>query len=443
MSEQNIVKESLIEIFKRNGYTDHTRMTQRDFEYIGSEIAKKAGILISSTTIKRLSNGEFSRLPQIATLNAIANYLGFATWHQYKLSKDKTEVAVDNKTEVAADSNNDVAESNNNEALPLVGGKKRELSAQFKWGLLALPIFILCYFLFSYKKKNFSFEKAVFSYHKNTSNEIPNTVVFNYNVDDVTGDSFFIQQSWDKNRRVRVYKNKYTFTDIYYEPGYHIAKLIANDSIIKAVEINIPTDKWFFYAKDNSPKYIPEYIKTDGPIENGKLSLRKEDILKNKIDIDKEKEYTYCYFPSKLEVSSENFTFKTRIRTKELRNNFCPFIEIEIFCQRYYMILNSTNKGCASEAHLQFGEKVINGKECDLASIAFDVSQWTDIEFNVKNKQVVIKINGNQVFSTTYRKPTKLIAGLAFISNGLCEIDHVELVGSDGKVVYKNEFDGK
>ena len=61
----------------------------------------------------------------------------------------------------------------------------------------------------------------------------------------------------------------------------------------------------------------------------------------------------------------------------------------------------------------------------------------------VKNKHAIIKINGKEVFSTTYLEPTKMIAGLAFISNGLCEIDNVELVRLDGKVVYKNEFGGE
>lgn len=90
---------------------------------------------------------------------------------------------------------------------------------------------------------------------------------------------------------------------------------------------------------------------------------------------------------------------------------------------------------------LQFGEQVIRGKESDLASIAFVVSQWTDIELEVKNKHAVLKINGKEVFSTTYHEPTKMIAGLAFISNGLCEIDNVDLFGLDGKVFYKNDFE--
>src|SRR5688572_22501157 len=88
MEEQKLVKQSILKIFNLNGYTDAAKMTQRDFEYISNEIEKKAGIVISSTTIKRLSYGEFGRLPQVATLNAIANYFGFSTWHEFKKSEE-------------------------------------------------------------------------------------------------------------------------------------------------------------------------------------------------------------------------------------------------------------------------------------------------------------------------------------------------------------------
>ena len=42
--------------------------------------------------------------------------------------------------------------------------------------------------------------------------------------------------------------------------------------------------------------------------------------------------------------------------------------------------------------------------------------------------------------------PQKNIAGLAFISNGLCEVDKVDLTGNDGVIMYSNDFenaDGK
>ena len=254
-------------------------------------------------------------------------------------------------------------------------------------------------------------------------------------------DSFFIQQSWDKNRAVRIHKNRYTLTDIYYEPGYHIAKLIANDSVIRTLDVSIPTDRWFFYAIDNVANYTTEYIKTGNFLSNGSLSLTESDVQNNKIDLTKDKRYHYVYFPSHMDVPGDNFKLKTRVRMKEVRNSFCPYIEFEVYSQRHFMIMRSTTTGCAHEALIQFGENGMQGSDTDLVPITFDVSQWTDVEITVKNKVVIIKINNKEVFSTKYHADTKNIAGLGYISNGLCEVDRVELVGLDGKVMYKNEFE--
>jgi hypothetical protein len=421
MDDKKIVQESLLEIFRLNGWSHPGSMTQRDFEHISIELQKKSGIVISGITIKRLANGSFSRMPQIATLNAIANYFDFKTWQEYKSSVNRNE-------------------KNANTPEKTSPAKKKKLTLPARLGLVLLAIILTGLYFLPQKWQGSGFETASFSASKTTGNDIPNTVVFNYNIDDVQADSFFIQQSWDKNRRVRIYKNTHTLTDIYYEPGYHIAKLIANDSIITAVPVSIPTRDWFFYANENKIRYQTEYIKADGPLHNGLLALSPLDLTKNRIAPEKGKLYLYSYFPQKLEVSSENFSLKTRVRMKEISNNFCPYIGIEVHAQRYFMLIKSTPKGCASEATVYLGEKTISGKDTDLSAISFDVTQWTDIELTVKNKQAIIKINGKESFSGSYNNDTKLITGLSFISNGLCEVDNVELKGVDGRMVYKNDF---
>jgi len=424
MTEQQLVRQSILEIFKRNGYENPESMIQRHFDHIGSEIEKKSGILISGTTIRRLSNGEFSRMPQIATLNAIASYLGFNSWQEYKLSIPPIK-----ETETIEQPR---ASKNRPKTLAYVGA-----------GLLAAIVAVVAYTLYHSKTPVRNFEKATFSAHKNTINDLPNTVVFHYNVEDVDADSFFIQQSWDKNRRIKIDKNNHTVTDIYYEPGYHVAKLIANDSIIKTVDVSIPTDKWVFYANEFKPKYHTEYIKTADFIGNGSLALSRTDLLNNAVETEENKIYLYSYFPTDLKVSSDNFILKTRVRMKEIRNNLCPYLALEVYCQRCFMVIKSTPKGCASEAALLFAEQQLSGKRSDLASITYDVTQWTDVELVVKDKHVLLKINGKECFSTDYKYSGKLITGLSFISNGLCEVDRVVLAGLDGKVVYENEFEEK
>jgi len=418
MNEQALVKTSVIEIFSKNGYSDLTRMTQRDFDHVGEQIELKSGILLSGTTVKRLAHGEFSRLPQIATLNAIANYFNYKTWQDFKASK--------------------IEEGPEKE--PAKELRRRRFSVKY----LSIPVVIILlgsfYFFRSTKGTVSNAEKASFSFRKNTSNDIPNSVVFSYNIDEVQADSFFIQQSWDKNRRVRIYKNKYTLTDIYYEPGYHIAKLIANDSVIRTADVSIPTDRWFFYAIDNIANYTSQYIKVDTFNNNGSLGLSIQQLQKNNIEVSKDKRYHYVYFPSEMNIPGDNFQYKTRVRMQEVRNSFCPYIEIELYCQRSFMTMKSTTKGCAHEAFITFGEQLKKGSDTDLSPITFDLSQWTDIEITVKNKVAVVKIDDKEAFSTRYTADTKYLTGLGFISNGLCEVDRVELYGLDGKPMYKNEF---
>jgi len=418
MNEQALVKTSVLEIFHKNGYSDLTSMTQRDFDHIGEQLLEKSGILISGTTVKRLAYGEFNRLPQIATLNAIANYFNCKTWQEYKASKIKGE----------------------QEEQPVEKVKRRNVRLIY----LSVPGVIITlasiYFFCTPSGTVNNAEKASFSFRKNTSNDIPNSVVFSYNIDEVQADSFFIQQSWDKNRRVRIYKNNYTLADIYYEPGYHIAKLIANDSVIRTADVSISTDRWFFYAVDNITNYTSQYIKVNTFVNKGRLGLTIPQLQRNNIEVSKDKRYHYVYFPSQMDIPADNFRYKTRVRMQEVRNTVCPYIEIELYCQRSFMIMRSTTKGCAYEAFIEFGEQIKEVRNKDLLPITFDITQWTDIEITVKNKVATVKINDKEVFTTRYTTDTKYLAGLGYISNGLCEVDNVELTGLDGKVMYKNEF---
>lgn len=123
----------------------------------------------------------------------------------------------------------------------------------------------------------------------------------------------------------------------------------------------------------------------------------------------------------------------------EVRNSLCPYITIELFCQGYFILMKTTKKGCANKASLVLG-KEIKGNESDLTALTFDVSEWTDVEIVSTNNIVSIYINNKEVFSAPSFDRIKFISGLAFISNGLCEVENVELTGLDGKIVYKNEF---
>ena len=431
ITEQEWVQLCMNELCRKAGFSDCHNLVQRDLEFVCDSIESKTGVLISLSTIKRLLNGQFSRQPQIATLNAIALFLDYDNWQDFKLKKTR-EKNKERPNEKVVD-----------EKIALPGGSRRSFSYS-RYLLIAGLLIIIAIGLFAFLKSNKTkagnFEKATFSVSKTTSNDVPNTVVFNYDIDDVIADSFFIQQSWDKDRRVRIDKKNHTLTDIYYEPGYHVAKLIANDQVIKTMDVSIPTDRWFYYARERKPASIPQYI-TGTEFKNGSLTTSKEEVVNSGIDIQKDNLYLQVYFPTKIEYSSDNYILKCRVRINELRNNFCPFLMCEVFCQKNFMFFKSTTKGCTSEAKAQFGETILNGKTNDLSLLGSNVKEWQDVEIMVKDKKVTVKINNIEVLSTQYNESSGKITGLGFLSNGLAEVDFVSLKTLDGKLMYGNDFE--
>jgi hypothetical protein len=420
--EHGFVNICMTELCKNAGFPDSNNLVQRDLMFLCNGIESQTGVIISISTIKRLLNGQFSRLPQIATLDAIAVTAGYQNWQQFKISKN-LELNQNGK----ANKEKSVA--------PAPKGAKTLNARRFFWAVPIVVIAVCLGFIIAARKPRFAVDKARFSARKVTGNDVPNTVVFSYNVDSVAADSFFIQQSWDKNRRVRVFKHNYKLTDIYYEPGYHTAKLIANDKIIKTVDVSIPTDRWVFYAREPVAQSLPKYIAADG-VRGRSLKLTKGDLAKSMIDLQKENTFVNVYFPSQIKNSSDNFILKFRIRVDELKNEPCPYFMCEVFCQRQFMYFSSNLKGCTSELRSQFGENNLNGKTNDLSALGSDVRTWQNIEFMVKNKYATISINGAKVFSTNYHQSCGLITGIGFISNGLCEVDSLDMKTIEGKEIY-------
>ena len=385
---------------EKAGFTDPSALIQRDLQTLADGIESRTGVLISLSTIKRLLNGQFSRLPQIATLNALARFLDYPNWQAFRIAQRPV-------------------------SLP----KKQRPPLFLTIAIILLTALALLAVKLVHHPTLANLDKAQFSVTKVTGNDLPNSVIFHYNVDSVTADSFFIQQSWDRNRRIRIYKKNYTLTDIYYEPGYHTAKLIANDKIIKTMDVSIPTDRWVFYAKEQLFKGHVAYIT---PAKSDTLQLTLADLAAAKLDIQKYKAFIQVYFPSHIQYSSDDFTLRCRVKVKNSNNANCPFIMTEIYTQRNFLYFQNWLKGCTSEATVQFAATVLSGKTHDLSGLGTDITTWRQLALTVKAHQATIAIDGAPVYSTPYESSGGMITGLGFSSNGLCAVDSVDLRTGDG-----------
>ena len=443
LNEHALVKICLSELCTRAGLPGPGDLIQRDMIVLCDTIETNSGVMISLSTIKRLLNGQFARIPQIATLNAIALSAGYKDWRDFTQAKALLEHARPEDKQILGEPEKRPGNRQNPAdpkrypgSLQPVSKPRSNLRFLIVGAVLILVLLVTFAFLMSHKPGPANIDKAHFSAVKATGNDIPNTVIFKYNVDSVSADSFFIQQSWDRNRRVQVYKHNYTLTDIYYEPGYHTAKLIAGDKIIRTLPVSIPTDRWLFYALENKPGSRPKYITHR---DTGMLTLSTGELLASNIDLQKDNVYCSTWFPSNIDYSSDNFILKCRVRVKPVNNESCPQLMCEVYCQKYFMYFKSTLKGCTGILTAQFGENVLHGRTNDLSGLGADLREWQDIEFTVRDRKVSISIDGKHAYSNTYTQTAGLITGLGFISNGIAEVQFVDLKTTDGRTIYSRE----
>ena len=420
--DKKLVRRCVEEFCRKMGYPQGSKISQRDIEHLCSQIEEKTKILISFSTLKRIIEGKFERLPQQSTLDALTRFIDYAGWQDFKAKQNET------------------ASGQKYEPQPLdVKPPGRRSFFNVRYLLILACTVLVSAILFKALQKNKT-ATAVFSVKKILLQGVPNTVVFSYDIDQIAGDSFFIQPSWNPKQRMKIEKNNYTLTDIYYEPGYHTAKLISNNNVIKKVVVNIPTPDWVGYSKVRFTDLYPEYLKKDYLIHDSVLGTTLMGLKASNVDFREDKIYYYAYFPDSILVSSDNFKLSARVRMSKVKNTLCPWIISEVYSENSFFYFTGTLPGCVSQAEARFGEQYIHGKTKDLSALGFDVMQWQEIEIHVVQKRFTISIGGTQVFSQPYTRPGGFIKGMGFGSNGLCEVDYVELQDAHGNIVYKNDF---
>jgi hypothetical protein len=310
-------------------------------------------------------------------------------------------------------------------------------------GVLLVSVGVLVFFLATKQK-----EKAVvpaggaviFSARKAVASGVPNSVVFRYNVDPVVADSFFIQQSWDPSRRVPIGKKTYTLTDIYYEPGYYRAKLIADGKILEEIPISITTEGWLAYSRPAAGK-VPQYVK--GPVvHDGVLGVNPADLPAQATAAPEDRYSFLSFFPPDLQGNGDSFTLKARLRMRSLKPTQCPGMMVSVHCEDGMYFFKNTIPGCISEVDAMFSDAYVSGKKQDLSGMGTDVFDWHAVELRVYGKRARVLVDGKLVLDTPYTKPAGPIRGITFISSGLCEADEVTLLDAAGKATYHDDFEG-
>ena len=404
------------------------KLKQRELEYLGQKIEEKSSIKLSISTLKRLWRNDLNQFPHPSTLDALVSLLDFKDWQEFK--KINAHLLKD--------------------AEPHAGKTEKKRIPHVPVVVVGL-VFLLIGAVILLQGFNSKDDRVIvkgkvgFTTDKTVSSGVPNTVMFHYDLSAVQADSFFIQQSWNPRDKVAVHHSKNYYSAIYYTPGFHFARIMANDSILKFANVHIKSDGWLPLIKYDLSDKRPFYLDVNAVRSGGMLRIDNDILQKAGIDVGKEFFLRYYNVRDFDKITSNNFDLETRLRCEKTSGVvtpplLCPQMELMLITEENVFFVPITTKGCISELELLIGDVYKGGKDNDLSALGTDPYLWQTLRIKNENKHATIFLNGEPVHEVEYTKDFGDIKGMIFTFTGPGAIDYVTVKNIEGQLVYQDEF---
>ena len=434
MSDTEYILKCRKQIEEKLNWLDIDNLKQRDFQYLGDAIYEKTKTQLSLSTIKRIWDSSYNKSFQINTLDALAQYLDYQSWHHFK---EQNFELINSK------SNNKPTEDN----LPKNRTKKKR-SLKIKLGLLLSIIVMIVTLLLLFKLKDKTIQTEITSDEifltskKSVKEGVPNTIIFNYDIGSYKPDSLCIQLSWNPKERENINENDHFYTCTYYFPGYHYAKLVVDNDVIKGHSVHITTKDWLTLVRETPEDITPTYIRNSDVISNGNMFASPYLLKLNNVDLTLPEFYVSYFNIKDFEgLDSDNFSFETEIKnSSEDLALICQNCFIFIYGDSGTIGLPICTEGCVSDIDIFAGDARISGKTNDLSGLGCDLTDWSKVRGEIKNKDFKIFIDDNLAYELTYNKSIGNIKGWHYFFKGAGAVNYLNISDSANNIVYKDEF---
>lgn len=386
-----------------------------EFTELSEKILDATGVHLSATTLKRLFGKlKYDSLPSSATLNALASYLGYAAWADFKSSQPVEPV------------------------MPVKAAPVKRPKAWMA-GMAAMIVvtFVALSFLFGRSTSTVRDVDNIVFASKPLAEGLPNSVVFTIDLKKNKPGSTIIQQSWDSSKTITLSAGQTEATGIYYYPGYFRAKLILDGQIVKEHDLFIKSNGWMA-TLDHEP--VPTYLKPGELRFDHGMTIDKS-VLSTIKNENKPLFTTYHLVRPFGKLSSNNFTLETAIQNSYGEAGaVCKTAKIFVLCSRGAFIIPFTIPGCVSDINLKLNDRYLDGKSNDLSSLSGDMAVLSPVKIEVRDKRVKIFFQGKLVREDAYTLDAGEIVGIRFSFLGAGMVQYVRLAAADAKVVYENAF---
>ncbi len=395
------------------GWGDPASWSNEDFDDLSERIFQKTEVRLSVSTLKRIwGKVKYDHSPTAATLNALARFAGFMGWRDFQ----QQHIQANPETPVPAPPTavQSTRPTANLMALLIIGTLT----------LAALISLLSARFI-----HNTTPAPALRFNSRSTSDDLPNSVVFDYDATPLHPKDVMIQQNWDTHRREKVDPNGNRHTSIYYYPGFFMAKLVVDGEIRKESEVFITTKGWKgIVGHTPLPVYLsPEEARDD----SGRLGITARTLAAKTGTMVFSDTYTTFAnvrpFPG---LSGDHFSFSTTLRnTSTVEQCLCRNVRITILGKQSAIIIPLSDKGCIASLNVLTGFSAISGKDHDLSAFGCDFKDWQRVICTENNDVLKVTINGRQALVVPKAQPIGDIVGIRIIFEGTGAIREAVLSG--------------
>lgn len=371
------------------------------FIELSEQIQKETHVLLSPTTLKRVwGKVNYKNAPSITTLNTLAQFAGYHNWRDF-ISRGVEKSTLRWTQRISAN-------------LGII-----MLSASF------MTIIFISFYSLKGSGNSTSIDTSKIGFSSQPlSIGLPNSVVFDLNLEEIQSDSIRIQQYWDTSKTIPLKRGQQQATGQYYYPGYYRAKLVVDNTIIKEHDLFIKSEGWLA-TLDYEP--VPKYIST-GIINEENLSLPKEAITEleqSNYPLISTFHHVNNYSNS---ISGDNFILKTSVKNVYREKwAVCQQMSIYILGTKSAIIVPFSIPGCVSEIGVMLSDIYLSGKEHDLSALGLEMSSLRDLQIEVKDKNLTVYADSIKLFSRTYNKSIGNIVGFRYRFKGAGTVNYLKV----------------
>ena len=384
--------------------------TNLDFNRLSDRIFHKTGERLSITTLKRIWGRTNTKTrPSLTTLNILSAFAEDKDWREFEREyrQSRPENAKKNRIRVFT--------------------KKRILLV----ATIVVTVFSLLYGFSGSEGDAESLhyaptDRIVFEVQKIASG-YPNTVKFEYDVGDISFDSLFIQQSWDRTKRIPLEKRNGLVTTTYYYPGYFLARLVVDNAIVREQELYIPTKGWQGIAINDSDF---SYLKPGHIVLDNTLTFKPNTI--ELLNNEKGAELFLANLVERPFINGSDFSLETDFRMPiATESSICRNIRMTITDSKEVLSFQFGIPGCVGDLMFYINKEMVSGRKNDLSAFGIETDKWTNCKVRVRDNRVTVFLNGQSVYKHLLRSDIGKIGGVQWIFQGIGEIQKLRISDSE------------